>query len=238
MSNLYNPKFVEDLFDRMSGSYELMNYYSSFGFSDKWRKQFVNEIDIKTSKLTIVDLMSGMGECWKFILPKIEESSTLIALDFSSEMVNKSKKIKEKHSNKKIEILEENVFQNSIKTNIADIVYSGFGLKTFNEEQLNLLAEEIKRILKTNGRFSLIDVSVPENKILKTLYLFYLKNVIPLIGKLFLSNPETYKMLGVYTNNFKNSIKTKEIFESHGFRVEYIEYFYGCATGIKGLKKE
>ncbi|TJY37743.1 class I SAM-dependent methyltransferase [Pontimicrobium aquaticum] len=238
MSNLYNPKFVEDLFDRMSGSYELMNYYSSFGFSDKWRKQFVNEIDIKKSKLTIVDLMSGMGECWKFILPKIGEDSTLIALDFSSEMVNKSKKRKEKHSNKKIEILEENVFKNSIKTNIADIVYSGFGLKTFNEEQLNLLAEEIKRILKTNGRFSLIDVSVPENKILKILYLFYLKNVIPLIGKLFLSNPETYKMLGVYTNNFKNSIKTKEIFENHGLHVEYIEYFYGCATGIKGLKKE
>jgi len=237
MSNHYNPKFVEDLFDRMSGSYESMNYYSSLGFSDKWRRQFVGEIDIEKNKLTIVDLMSGMGECWKFILPKMSEDSNLIALDFSSEMVNKAERRKTKYSDKNIEIIKENVFQNSIKSNIADVVYSGFGMKTFNEEQLNLLAEEIKRILKINGQFSLIDVSIPENKFLKKAYLFYLKNVVPLIGKLFLNNPETYKMLGVYTNNFENSKKTKEIFERHGFQIEYLEYFYGCATGIKGIKK-
>ena len=237
MSNHYNPKFVEDLFDRMSGSYSTMNYYSSFGFSDKWRRQFVNEIDVKKNKSTIVDLMSGMGECWKFILPKMANNSKLIALDFSLEMVNKSKKRKAKYPNKNIEILKESVFQNSIKSNLADIVYSGFGMKTFNDEQLNLLAIEIRRILKTSGQFSLIDVSVPNNKYLKGAYLFYLRNMIPLIGKLFLRNPETYKMLGVYTNNFRNSKNAKKIFENHGFVVEYIEYFYGCATGIKGIKK-
>ncbi len=236
--NYYNPKFVEDLFNRMSGSYDLMNYYSSFGFSDKWRKQFINEIDINKNSLTIVDLMSGMGECWKFILPKIEDNSNLIALDFSSEMIIRATKRKLKYSNKNIEILKENVFQNSIKSNITDVVFSGFGMKTFDEQQLNLLAQEIRRILKMNGQFSMIDVSVPKNKLLKKFYLFYLKNIIPFIGKLFLSNSETYKMLGVYTCSFENSKKVKEIFSNHGFYVEYIEYFYGCATGIKGIKKE
>jgi demethylmenaquinone methyltransferase/2-methoxy-6-polyprenyl-1,4-benzoquinol methylase len=214
-----------------------MNYYSSFGFSDKWRKQFVEEIDLNKSRINIIDLMSGMGECWKFILPKMSDESNLIALDFSSEMINKAIKRREKYSNKKIEILKENVFQNSIKSNYADVVYSGFGMKTFNENQLNLLAKEIQRILKTNGEFSLIDVSVPEKKFLKGFYLFYLKRIIPLIGKIFLTNSETYKMLGIYTNNFKNSKKVKEIFENHGFDVQYIKYFHGCATGIKGVKK-
>ena len=106
MPNHYNPKFVEELFDRMSASYELMNYYSSFGFSDKWRKQFVNEIDIEKKELVIVDLMSGMGECWKFILTKMGENSNLIALDFSAKMINKAKKRKEKYIDKNIKILQ------------------------------------------------------------------------------------------------------------------------------------
>ena len=63
-NELYNPKFVEALFDKMSSSYERMNYITSFGFSERWRKQCVNSIEIKRNS-TVVDLMTGMGECWK-----------------------------------------------------------------------------------------------------------------------------------------------------------------------------
>ena len=110
-------------------------------------------------------------------------------------------------------------------------------MKTFSEEQIELLSLEINRILKPAGSFSLVEVSVPNNKLLKYLYLIYLKYFIPVLGFLFLGNPQTYKMLGVYTSKFKNSMKAKEIFELNGFEVQYINYFYGCATGIKGIKK-
>jgi ubiquinone/menaquinone biosynthesis C-methylase UbiE len=70
-------------------------------------------------------------------------------------------------------------------------VISGFGLKTFNDKQLVQLANEIDRILKPNGKFSLIDVSVPKIRILKPFYMFYLKNIIPILGKVFLGSPET-----------------------------------------------
>lgn len=67
--------------------------------------------------------------------------------------------------------------------------------------------------------------------------MFYLKRVIPLIGKLFLGNPENYKMLGIYTQKYKNSKKLYHIFKEANFEIEYIEYFFGCATGIKGIKR-
>jgi len=102
-------------------------------------------------------------------------------------------------------LLKENIFDNSIKSASADYVISGFGLKTFNQEQIHLLAKEIDRILKPNGKFSLIDVSVPKLGILKPLYMFYLKRIIPLLGKLFLGSPENYRMLGIYTEKYGNS---------------------------------
>lgn len=235
MKDIYEPEYVEILFDRMSESYSRMNNITSFGFSEKWRKQCVSEVDIEKGKM-VVDLMTGMGECWKFILKKADSKSKLIGLDFSYEMVQRAEKYRAKLKPHTIEILRENVFGNSIKDESADYVVSGFGLKTFNDNQLRKLAFEINRILKPNGKIALIDISVPKNKVLRIFYLFYLKNVIPLLGKLLLGNPETYKMLGIYTQNFKNSEGVFQIFNNPNFEVEYLSYFFGCATGIKGRK--
>ena len=219
----------------MSRSYSKMNYITSFGFSERWRRQCVNELGITKGKV-IVDLLTGMGECWKFIDKKTDGNSKLIAIDFSTEMIKGAKKNKLKFREKKIELLKENVFHNSIKKNSADFLISGFGLKTFNHEQLEKLAKEIDRIMKVGGKFSLIDVSVPKNYFLKKIYLFYLKRIIPILGNLFLENPEPYKMLGIYTTEFENSRVVEEIFKKQNFEVEYLEYFYGCASGIKGRK--
>ena len=135
MKEIYETKFVEKLFDKMSSSYANMNYITSFGFSERWRRQCIAEIEIDKGK-TVVDLMTGMGECWKHILKKTDNDSKLIGLDFSTEMINRAKKNKKKFKKSTIEILKENVFENSIANETADFVVSGFGLKTFNDEQL------------------------------------------------------------------------------------------------------
>ena len=236
MTELYEPKFVEKLFDKMSSSYSRMNYITSFGFSERWRKQCVNEIEIGKGKV-IVDLLTGMGECWKFIDKKANKDAKIIGIDFSTEMIKKAQKNKEKFKNRNIELLKENVFKNSIKENSVDTVVSGFGLKTFNNEQLTELAKEINRMLKPSGNFSLIDVSIPKNRVLRIFYTFYLKYTIPILGKLFLGNVETYRMLGIYTSEFKNSRNVERIFKKYNFEIEYVEYFYGCASGIKGIKR-
>ncbi|MEP0005193.1 MAG: class I SAM-dependent methyltransferase [Balneola sp.] len=233
MKNIYEPQFVENLFDKMSGSYTRMNYITSFGFSERWRKKCVKELNIQEGKV-VVDLMTGMGECWNHLFKYFNKNSELISIDFSSEMIKRAQAKKDKFDQYKINVLKENVFSNSLKENSADYIISGFGMKTFNEDQLRSLAKEIQRILKPGGKFSLIDVSVPKNKLLKYFYMFYLKKVIPVLGRLFLGNPETYKMLGVYTEYFQNSEKIFQIFKQENFEVEYLNYFFGCATGIKG----
>ncbi|WGD35697.1 class I SAM-dependent methyltransferase [Olleya sp. YS] len=235
MKDIYNQKFIEELFNKMSGSYERVNYITSFGFSERWRRQCVKSIEIKKND-TVLDLMTGMGECWKPILNTIGVNGKLIGLDFSEGMLNMAHKRRSKYPNYQIKLLKENVFKNTIQNNSIDSVISGFGLKTFSDKQLHDFSDEVNRVLKTNGSFSFIEVSVPKNKLLKFFYLNYVRFFIPILGFLFLGNPETYKMLGVYTSKFNNAERVKEIFEKKGFNVEYINYFYGCATGIKGQK--
>ena len=63
MKDYYEPEFVKDLFDRMSDSYKRMNYITSFGFSEIWRSLCVAVAKIEKGAV-VVDLLTGMGECF------------------------------------------------------------------------------------------------------------------------------------------------------------------------------
>jgi ubiquinone/menaquinone biosynthesis methyltransferase len=234
-NSIYNPEYVKGLFNKMSSSYERMNFITSFGFSIRWRRQFLENFKQTNHKAEIIDLLTGMGETWYATKNKLP-NSTLTVLDFSDEMLKFAKQKSKTKFNNEIIVLQQDILNNKLPSNHYDFVTCAFGLKTFNAEQLNILALETKRILKSGGQFSFIEVSKPNNKILKTLYGFYLGKIIPIIGRLLLGNPEEYKMLWQYTNKFNNAKKTTEIFLNAGLQSNFISYFHGCATGFYGTK--
>jgi demethylmenaquinone methyltransferase/2-methoxy-6-polyprenyl-1,4-benzoquinol methylase len=168
---------------------------------------------------------------------KNKSNLKLTGIDFSKEMNSMASKRAKKYTQFEIATKRENILRNTIPDNSADAIISGFGLKTFSEEQLANLSKEVNRILKPGGGFSFIDVSVPKSRVLRTLYLFYLKYFIPVLGRLFLGNPETYRMLGVYTKLFGNAEKLVPIFSNNGLKTSYKSYFFGCASGVVGRKE-
>lgn len=236
-NNIYNPEYVKGLFNKMSSSYERMNFITSFGFSIRWRRQFLETFKQTQHKAEIIDLLTGMGETWNATKNKLS-NSTLTVLDFSDGMLKYAKQKSETKYNNEIILLQQDILKNKLPSNHYDFVTCAFGLKTFNDEQLNVLALETKRILKSGGQFSFIEVSKPNNRILKTLYGFYLGKIIPILGRLLLGNPEEYKMLWQYTNKFDNAKKATEIFADTGLKTEFNSYFYGCATGFYGTKTD
>ena len=79
VSQLYEYEFLERLFDNMSGTYERVNYITSFGFSERWRSQFVRDANIQSGAV-VVDLMTGMGECWGQILRATGKNRHILSL--------------------------------------------------------------------------------------------------------------------------------------------------------------
>mgnify|MGYP001285225663 CR=1 FL=1 len=236
-NNIYNPEYVKGLFDRMSSSYERMNFITSFGFSIRWRRQFLESFKQTNHKAEIIDLLTGMGETWNATKNKLPNSN-LTVLDFSEGMLKYAQLKNEFEFNNEITVLQQDILNNQLPSNHYDFVTCAFGLKTFNAEQLQILALETKRILKKGGQFSFVEVSKPRNKILKTLYGFYLGQIIPILGRLLLGNPEEYKMLWQYTSKFDNVKTTTEIFTKTGLTTNFNSYFYGCATGFYGTKTD
>jgi demethylmenaquinone methyltransferase/2-methoxy-6-polyprenyl-1,4-benzoquinol methylase len=236
MNNQFEPEYVRDLFNRMSGSYERMNYITSFGFSLRWRKQFLKPLKPSGEPVEVLDLMTGMGETWHPV-KKYFPNGHLTALDFSEGMLDHARKKNSKQFRDSVHITNQNALQSNFEDDRFDIVLSAFGLKTFNEEQLKQLAQEVKRILKPGGVFSFIEVSSPRSTLLRMLYRIHLKYIVPFCGRVMLGNPEEYRMLWKYTVLYQNSEQTKRIFEEAGLQVTYESYFGGCASGISGSKK-
>ncbi|MGR3810307.1 class I SAM-dependent methyltransferase [Jiulongibacter sp. NS-SX5] len=234
--DIYNEQFVAGLFNRMSQTYGLTNYLSSFGFTERWRRQCVKEIDWSQNIKQGYDFMSGMGESWPNIEKELKSEHKITGVDLSPVMNATAVRKSKLYKRMTIEIEEQNILENRLSSESADYIISTFGLKTFSSDQLKILAKQINRILKKGGQFSMIEISKPKNRLLQLPYIFYLKYLIPLIGKLFMGNSADYRMLGVYCTNFGDCTEFSEFLKEEGLRVKMKSYFFGCATGVVGHK--
>ncbi|EMI58116.1 class I SAM-dependent methyltransferase [Rhodopirellula sallentina] len=163
----------------------------------------------------------------------------VVAIENSSEMCRCARELHRRRRQDgplttEMEIHEVDALRSGLPDGFADVVVSSFGLKTLSNEQLSVLAHEVRRILAPQGQFSFLEISVPQNRWLRTPYLFYLTRIIPVIGRLFMGNPDNYRMLSVYTTAFEDCERAKQIFEQAGLTAQPRSYFFGCATGVVG----
>ncbi len=233
--NIYDTDYIEQLFDEMSQTYDRVNNLSSFGFSERWRKQFVKSVHIRPG-MTVCDLMCGMGECWLALAASLGPQGQVMALDMSQGMLNGAERRKARFPDLNIQLLKQDVLESTLPDACADALICSFGLKTLTDAQKEQLAAEIKRLLKPGGTFALVEISVPNGWLFKGLYMFYLQRIVPIIGRLLLGNPDNYRMLGIYTEQFGDCRGMMTALVNQGLQVEYHQYFYGCATAVSGVK--
>ena len=118
----------------------------------------------------------------------------------------------------------------AIASIVALTAINCYGLK------LGAWTQNILTMLKPGGRFSLIEISVPPSLVLRYPYMFYLKSIIPLVGRIFMGNPENYRMLGIYTDAFRNCEQFSKELNRIGLVASSTSHFFGCATGVIGYK--
>lgn len=230
--SLYDPQFVRGLFDEMAETYGIVNLLSSFGFAIWWRRQLARTLSVEPTA-TVLDLMTGMGELCCEISKSLSVDGTLLALDNSPVMCRRAETLQ---LNTAYRVIEADALAVPLENDSVDYVFSTFGLKTFDHQQISRLASEVNRVLRPGGGFAFLEISVPPNRLLRVPYLFYLRSVVPTLGRLFLGNPDNYRMLGVYTQAFGNCTAAANLFAESGLECGLRSHFFGCATSIVGYK--
>jgi demethylmenaquinone methyltransferase/2-methoxy-6-polyprenyl-1,4-benzoquinol methylase len=176
--------------------------------------------------------MSGMGELWRSLGTDLAASARVVGVDISPEMARRT----QREWPFSTEVCVTDVLTWDPQPASADVVISSFGLKTFDHEQQRRLAHRVVHMLKPGGTVSFVEVSVPPFLPLRVAYMFYLKWLIPIVGRVLLGNPDTYRMLGAYTEAFNNATHFAGCLREAGLEVAPVSYFFGCATGVRGTK--
>jgi ubiquinone/menaquinone biosynthesis C-methylase UbiE len=235
-SDIYDPAYVADLFDRCSSNYRWWSAVSSFGFIYLWRRQCVALLSSPGPGATVVDLMAGTGEVWPHVLKRFPDLGTITALDISHRMHREAVERLHGAYSRRITHIEANALETDLPSDHADLLISTFGLKTFNTDQQTVLARQIARLLKPGGRFALIEASDPKGWILRPAFRFYLDRALPQIERFFLNGAHDFSMIGAYTRNFGSAAHMADALRHAGLNVTLKRHFFGCATSVSGSK--
>jgi len=233
---IHDPNFTKDVFNKVSHTYDIVNLISSCGLASLLRRQMMQRLSASAKPQRSLDLLCGMGETWMPIFDYAPETQ-ITAVDFSEEMIAGAKRRNERYHNDNVVVVEENVLESSLKENYYDLVVCAFGLKSFDDFQIEILANLTNKVLKPGGQFVFIEMSLPPNVIVRTVFLWHVRYLVPFLGA-FSGNRKAFGMLAKYTLSYRNSKNASTQFANAGLLLEYDSYLLGSASGFHGYKPE
>lgn len=233
-SSLSKKEQVTQMFDTISGNYDGLNRVISFGIDVKWRKKVLQIVKASNPK-TILDIATGTGDL--AILMAETNAEKIIGLDISVGMLEVGKqKIASKKLSQKIEMIVGDSEKMPFEDNTFDAITVAFGIRNF--ENLEKGLAEILRVLKPNGTFVILETSNPTKFPFKQGYVFYTKNILPLIGKLFSKDNVAYGYLSESAAVFPFGEALNNILKKTGFiNVVDMPQTFGVATIYSASKK-
>lgn len=223
---------VEDMFDNIAPKYDLLNHVLSMKIDVLWREKLVKWMR-KDEPKEVLDVATGTGDL--AIAVQKATNAQIVGMDLSQQMLNVGiKKIKKLGLDSKISMQKGDAENLDFEDNRFDALSVAFGVRNF--ENLPKGLSEMRRVIKPGSSAYILEFSKVEG-ILGPLYMFYFKNILPLIGRLVSKDNRAYTYLPDSVNAFPYGEKMKSILLEAGYsKVEYKTLSLGIATIYKATK--
>jgi len=116
-----------------------------------------------------------------------------------------------------------------------DAVTVGFGVRNF--EHLEKGLGEMFRVLKTGGQLVVLEFSIPQNRIVRSIFYFYFFRILPLMGHMLSKDDHAYNYLPDSVQLFPHGVEFRNILENCGFKnVKIRPLTFGIASIYTGIK--
>jgi demethylmenaquinone methyltransferase / 2-methoxy-6-polyprenyl-1,4-benzoquinol methylase len=224
---------VQKMFAAIAPSYDLNNRLHSLWMDQRWRKKAVKLAEVKPTDV-VVDVACGTGDLTlQFSSAKPQAA---IGIDFTFEMLPIAiTKSQFAIRNSQIYYLNGDAQNLPLPDQSADIVSIAFGIRNVQEPAIAL--REFHRVLRPGGRAIVLEFSLPSNPILRGLYNFYFRKILPRTATL-ISGDKTgaYKYLPQSVNTFITREKMMQMMAEAGFeKVEQFPLTFGVCVCYRGF---
>jgi len=182
---------VATMFNNISSRYDFLNHFLSLGIDKFWRRKAVKQLK-KINPDKILDIATGTGD-FALALLKLKPKE-IVGVDISEGMLSVGNlKMKRKKVDNIIKLLVGDSESLPFDDNSFDAITVAFGVRNFENLQKGL--QEMRRVLKPDGKVVILEFSKPKKFPIKQLFAFYSGCVIPFFGRLISKDKRAYSYL-------------------------------------------
>ena len=224
---------VRSVFDNVASKYDIMNDAMSFGVHRLWKREFINQIEIRDNQ-RFLDVAGGTGDIAFKLLEK--GASHVTICDINQQMLNEGRK-RADNANiiKNIEFLCADAENLPIESNSYNIYTIAFGIR--NVTHIEKALAEAQRVLAPGGRFLCLEFSQVNQPLFAKIYEQYSFNIIPKIGELIAKDRDSYQYLVESIRKFPPQEKFANMIKEAGFaQVKYKNMSGGVVAIHSGYK--
>lgn len=232
-----NPDTIESLFSKIAPQYDRANSLMSLNLHKKWNKTLSREILSHGEPGHYLDLCSGTGEIAFTTLRSIKEPCEAFLLDFSDKMLGCAKQKSDKKELRKhrIHYLHADAQEIPLPSSSIDAVTIAYGIRNVHDPVRCI--QEVYRVLKSGGTFAVLELTQPDNPVMKLGHKLYMKTFLPVVGKFVASDKQAYQYLCHSIQEFLKPKDLERILLENGFEETAIKPLSGgIATIITGKK--
>lgn len=214
-----NPKSIKKMFGSIAKNYDRTNAVLSFQMHKLWNKQLIKKVIGSKHTGTLLDLCCGTGEISFTHLKSFSSPCNVIMLDFCEEMLMCAKDKAERMnypSHQQLSYIQADAQEIPLTNDHVDYVTVAYGIR--NIQDAKKCFAEVFRVLKPSGVFGILELTEPNNRFLRYVHRFYLKNFLPIMGKFLTSDQDAYRYLCNSIHSFIKPHEMKKLLLDAGFK--------------------
>lgn len=228
--NLSQPQPLHGMFAEVPPQYDRVNRIITLGLDKRWR-WLAARVCLEGKPLRVLDLGCGTGDLTINLALLAEDGVEITGLDYSRPMLELARqKAARAGVGERVKFVHGEAVPLPFPDGHFDCVGISFAFRNLtykNPLQLSHLAE-VKRVMEPGGRYVIIESSQPGNRVIRTLFHFYLHTFAAPVGMLISGNRGAYHYLAESASRFYSPGEVKEMLLAAGFRdVSYRPLFFG-----------
>ena len=220
---------VGEVFHSVARKYDLMNDVMSAGLHRTWKRFAVEVSGVKKGD-RVLDVAGGSGDLSRLFAKKAGATGQVILTDINASMlaVGRDRLMDDGIAVPALQCDAENL---PFPDEYFDCVIVAFGLRNMTHKDKALA--EMQRVLKRGGRLLVLEFSQVW-KPLAPLYDAYSFKLLPLMGKLFAKDADSYQYLAESIRMHPDQETLRQLMVDAGLaKVDY----YNLAAGVVALHK-
>lgn len=212
-SNRSKTEQVEQMFNSIAPAYDFMNRAMTFGIDRLWRRRAVKMV-AEGMPRRILDVATGTGDLAIELCRTMPEVS-VTGIDLSEEMLRIGReKMAAAGLSDRVVLQKADCLNLPFADGEFDAVTVAYGVRNF--EQLSRGYAQMARVLRPGGMLCVIELAVPQSKLVRPFYNFYTRQIIPIVGRLISADSRAYSYLPASIAAMPQGQRMLELMEQSG----------------------